>query len=163
MIGHGGVGTLWYCRLAGLPTDRRYDQLSQGRYFSVDLTTGRRPTPGSPFDSRRGCPRSCPPRLEVKGPRPIIKSCSAGNPRRSCGGGGEQPAQVTTLSPSVRTFGGRLALAIPFVALPVFAIRFVRLPVATKMSYVPDDAFTICSSAASSRGRAAGRSTADAR
>ncbi len=53
----------------------------------------------------------------------------------------EQQSEVTTLSPSVRAFGGRLALAIPFVALPVFAIRFVRLPVATKMSYVPDDAF----------------------
>ena len=29
----------------------------------------------------------------------------------------------------------------PFVALPIFAVRFVRLPVAAKMSYVPDDAF----------------------
>jgi broad specificity phosphatase PhoE len=41
VIGHGGVGTLWYCHLAGLPIDRRYDQPSQGHYFSVDLGTGR--------------------------------------------------------------------------------------------------------------------------
>jgi broad specificity phosphatase PhoE len=41
VVGHGGVGTLWYCHLAGLPIDRRYDQPSQGHYFSVDLSTGR--------------------------------------------------------------------------------------------------------------------------
>ena len=41
VIGHGGVGTLWYCHLAGLPIDRRHDQRSQGHYFSVDLATGR--------------------------------------------------------------------------------------------------------------------------
>jgi broad specificity phosphatase PhoE len=41
VIGHGGVGTLWYCQLAGIPIDRRHDQPSQGHYFSIDLTTGK--------------------------------------------------------------------------------------------------------------------------
>jgi broad specificity phosphatase PhoE len=45
VIGHGGVGTLWYCHLAGVPIDRRHDQSSQGHYFSVDLAT-RRPIHG---------------------------------------------------------------------------------------------------------------------
>jgi hypothetical protein len=35
----------------------------------------------------------------------------------------------------------RLALGAPFVLLPLFAARFMRLGVAEKMSYVPDDAF----------------------
>jgi hypothetical protein len=48
---------------------------------------------------------------------------------------------VTWLSPSVRALPRRAALAAPFVALPVFVARFVRLPVASKMSFVPDDAF----------------------
>ena len=41
VVGHGGVGTLWYCYLAGVPIDRRWDQPHQGHYFSVDLHTGR--------------------------------------------------------------------------------------------------------------------------
>jgi broad specificity phosphatase PhoE len=41
VVGHGGVGTLWYCHLAGLAIDRRHDQPAQGHYFSVDLATGR--------------------------------------------------------------------------------------------------------------------------
>jgi broad specificity phosphatase PhoE len=45
IVGHGGVGTLWYCHLAGLPIDRRHDQPSQGHYFSVDVGT-RRPLHG---------------------------------------------------------------------------------------------------------------------
>ena len=32
-------------------------------------------------------------------------------------------------------------VAVPFLALVAFAVRFIRLPVADKMSYVPDDAF----------------------
>ena len=48
---------------------------------------------------------------------------------------------MTTRSPSVRALAGRLGHALPFLALPAFAVRFVRFPVATKMSYVPDDAF----------------------
>lgn len=30
IVGHGGVGTLLYCALAGLPIDRRYDQGANG-------------------------------------------------------------------------------------------------------------------------------------
>ena len=37
VVGHGGVGTLLYCHLAGLPIDRRFDQPGQGHYFSVNL------------------------------------------------------------------------------------------------------------------------------
>lgn len=40
VIGHGAVGTLWYCHLAGLAIDRQYDQPGQGHYFTVDLDTG---------------------------------------------------------------------------------------------------------------------------
>lgn len=40
VIGHGGVGALWYCALAGLPIDRRHDQPGQGHYFTVDLGSG---------------------------------------------------------------------------------------------------------------------------
>jgi broad specificity phosphatase PhoE len=35
VVGHGGVGTLWYCHLAGIPIDRRWDQPGQGHWFSV--------------------------------------------------------------------------------------------------------------------------------
>jgi broad specificity phosphatase PhoE len=34
---HGGVGTLLWCALAGLPIDRRHDQPGQGHYWSADL------------------------------------------------------------------------------------------------------------------------------
>jgi broad specificity phosphatase PhoE len=37
VVGHGGVGTLWFCYLAGVPIERRWDQPHQGHYFSVDL------------------------------------------------------------------------------------------------------------------------------
>jgi broad specificity phosphatase PhoE len=37
IVGHGGVGTLLYCHLSGLPIDRRYDQTGPGGcYFTVD-------------------------------------------------------------------------------------------------------------------------------
>ncbi|MDP2289836.1 MAG: histidine phosphatase family protein [Actinomycetota bacterium] len=39
VVGHGGVGTLWYCRLTDQPIDRRHDQPGQGHYFTVDTTT----------------------------------------------------------------------------------------------------------------------------
>jgi broad specificity phosphatase PhoE len=45
VVGHGGVGTLWFCFLSGLEIDRRHDQPGQGHYFSVDLQT-RRPEHG---------------------------------------------------------------------------------------------------------------------
>jgi broad specificity phosphatase PhoE len=41
VVGHGGVGTLWYCALAGLPIARNWDQPGQGHYFSVDRSTRR--------------------------------------------------------------------------------------------------------------------------
>jgi broad specificity phosphatase PhoE len=41
VVGHGGVGTLWYCHLAGRPIDRRWDQPGQGHVFTVDRATGR--------------------------------------------------------------------------------------------------------------------------
>lgn len=36
VIGHGGVGTLWYCHLAGLAIARRWDQPGQGHYVTVE-------------------------------------------------------------------------------------------------------------------------------
>lgn len=41
VVGHGAVGTLWYCSLTGQPIDRRHDQPGQGHYFTVDLATRR--------------------------------------------------------------------------------------------------------------------------
>ncbi len=41
VVGHGGVGTLWYCHLMGLPIDRQHDQARQGSYFAVDLASGK--------------------------------------------------------------------------------------------------------------------------
>jgi broad specificity phosphatase PhoE len=40
VVGHGGVGTLWWCALAGRPIDRRHDQPGQGHYFTVDRADG---------------------------------------------------------------------------------------------------------------------------
>jgi broad specificity phosphatase PhoE len=40
VVGHGGVGTLWWCALAGRPIDRRHDQPGQGHYFTVDRAHG---------------------------------------------------------------------------------------------------------------------------
>ena len=36
VIGHGGVGTLWWCHLTGEPIDRRWDQPGQGHYILID-------------------------------------------------------------------------------------------------------------------------------
>jgi broad specificity phosphatase PhoE len=41
IVGHGGVGTLWFCFLNGLTIDRRHDQPGQGHYFSVNPQTRR--------------------------------------------------------------------------------------------------------------------------
>jgi broad specificity phosphatase PhoE len=35
IVGHGGVGTLWCCHLAGIPIARRWDQPGQGHYVTV--------------------------------------------------------------------------------------------------------------------------------
>ena len=39
IVGHGGVGTLLYCALAGLPIDRRHDQGPDGggNWFAFDI------------------------------------------------------------------------------------------------------------------------------
>ena len=39
IVAHGGVGTLLYCHLAGLPISRDHDQPAQGHYWSFDLET----------------------------------------------------------------------------------------------------------------------------
>ncbi|HRY24176.1 MAG: histidine phosphatase family protein [Geminicoccaceae bacterium] len=36
LVGHGGVGTLLYCRHAGLAIDRRHDQPRSGSVFALD-------------------------------------------------------------------------------------------------------------------------------
>ncbi|MCB0967237.1 MAG: histidine phosphatase family protein [Ilumatobacter sp.] len=41
VVGHGAVGTLWYCHLTDQAIDRRHDQPGQGHYFTVDTTSGR--------------------------------------------------------------------------------------------------------------------------
>jgi hypothetical protein len=38
IVAHGGVGTLLYCHLAGLPISRQYDQPAQGHYWSYSLS-----------------------------------------------------------------------------------------------------------------------------
>ena len=39
VIAHGGVGTLLYCHLAGLPISRDFDQPNQGSWFAIDRAT----------------------------------------------------------------------------------------------------------------------------
>ena len=51
VVGHGAVGTLWYCHLNGLAIERRHDQPGQGHYFSVDLHLGRAIHPWLPIDA----------------------------------------------------------------------------------------------------------------
>ena len=51
-VGHGGVGTLLYCALAGLPIDRRHDQLAGGGcVFAFDLPDGLPHGPWAPMES----------------------------------------------------------------------------------------------------------------
>lgn len=40
VVGHGGVGTLLLCHLAGLTIDRRHDQPTAGCYWTFDRGTG---------------------------------------------------------------------------------------------------------------------------
>ena len=40
VVGHGAVGTLWICHLAGVPIDRGWDQPSPGHLVEVDRETG---------------------------------------------------------------------------------------------------------------------------
>jgi broad specificity phosphatase PhoE len=39
LVGHGAVGTLLYCRLAGVAIDRRFDQQQGGSVFAIDSGT----------------------------------------------------------------------------------------------------------------------------
>lgn len=41
VVGHGGVGTLLFCHLAGLTIDRTHDQPGQGHYWTFDRRAGR--------------------------------------------------------------------------------------------------------------------------
>lgn len=41
IVAHGGVGTLLYCHLAGVPISREHDQPSQGHYWSLALASRR--------------------------------------------------------------------------------------------------------------------------
>jgi broad specificity phosphatase PhoE len=41
IVGHGGVGTLLWCRLAGMDIDRRHDQTAQGSYWCAPRDGGR--------------------------------------------------------------------------------------------------------------------------
>jgi broad specificity phosphatase PhoE len=41
VIGHGGVGTLWWCHLAAESIDRRWDQPGQGHFFTVERASRR--------------------------------------------------------------------------------------------------------------------------
>ncbi len=40
VVGHGGVGTLLLCHLAGLAIDRRHDQRSAGQFWTFDRGSG---------------------------------------------------------------------------------------------------------------------------
>lgn len=50
VVGHGGVGTLLYCHLAGLAIDRRHDQRGQGHYWTYDRSSGDVLHPWVPVD-----------------------------------------------------------------------------------------------------------------
>lgn len=52
VVGHGAVGTLWYCHLNGERIERRHDQPGQGHYFSVDLASGSVLHTWRPIDER---------------------------------------------------------------------------------------------------------------
>jgi len=50
VVGHGGVGTLWWCHLAGESIARRHDQPRGGCLYSVDLNHGRPNGPWVAFE-----------------------------------------------------------------------------------------------------------------
>jgi broad specificity phosphatase PhoE len=54
VVGHGGVGTLWWCHLAGEAIDRRWDQPGQGHYITVDAVSRRPLHHWLPIDRQRG-------------------------------------------------------------------------------------------------------------
>ncbi|MDW3218432.1 MAG: histidine phosphatase family protein [Acidimicrobiales bacterium] len=50
VVGHGGVGTLLWCRLAGRPIAREHDQPFGGHLYAVDLSTQRPDGPWRSFE-----------------------------------------------------------------------------------------------------------------
>jgi broad specificity phosphatase PhoE len=50
VVGHGGVGTFWYCHLAGIPINRASDQPGQGHRFAVDRVSRRPAHAWRPID-----------------------------------------------------------------------------------------------------------------
>ena len=57
VVAHGGVGTLLWCRLAGVRVDRRHDQPGQGSWFAFEPPTGQ---PAAPW-ARIGAPPAATP------------------------------------------------------------------------------------------------------
>lgn len=51
VAGHGAVGTLLYCHLAGLTIDRKWDQPGCGHWFGIDAETGRPLAHWAPMES----------------------------------------------------------------------------------------------------------------
>lgn len=51
VVGHGGVGTLWWCALSAMPISRVHDQPGQGHYFTVDAATSTVEHPWCPIDA----------------------------------------------------------------------------------------------------------------
>lgn len=49
--GHGAVGTLLYCALAGIPIDRRWDQSGGGHWFAFDTVTRRPEAHWNPMET----------------------------------------------------------------------------------------------------------------
>lgn len=52
--GHGGVGTLLFCHLAGHPIDRKWDQPGGGHWFRFDTATGRPEAGWAPVETLTG-------------------------------------------------------------------------------------------------------------
>lgn len=50
VVGHGGVGTLWWCHLMGVDIERRHDQPHTGHLYDVDLATQRPTGPWRAFE-----------------------------------------------------------------------------------------------------------------
>jgi broad specificity phosphatase PhoE len=54
VVGHGAVGTLWYCFLARQPIARVHDQPGQGHFFTVDVDTAEVIHRWQPIDASPG-------------------------------------------------------------------------------------------------------------
>ncbi|MGI9602280.1 MAG: histidine phosphatase family protein [Acidimicrobiales bacterium] len=58
VVGHGGVGTLLWCHLAGLAIDARHDQDGAGHYFTFDRRPAQVVHPWRPIDDLEVAGRS---------------------------------------------------------------------------------------------------------